>query len=384
MVFKQLFYLCVLSVSLLFVSCDNKQSFLVKGTITEAEGKVVYFEHIGLSSATVIDSVKLKKNGKFSFKQTRPEAPDFYRLKLGDMAINLAIDSTEEVSITAKPETFATEYSIEGSDNCTKIKELTLLQLATNEAYNKLQKEKQQLSPEEYGQRLNELVEAHKEKARNYIFSAPGTSVAYFALFQQINNMLIFDPYDKTDNKLYATVATSWDMLYGESQRAKHLHKLTLQALSVLRGQKSNPFENIEVKTSLSYFEIALPDLRGNTVKLSEVVEKGQVVLIDFTAYQARFSVAHNMNLAGIYEKYRAKGLEIFQVSLDSDLHFWQNVASNIPWISVRDPESIYSKIAATYQARNLPVSFILNRSGEIVKRIEAGENIETELLKVL
>lgn len=368
---------------LVCISCDNQKRFHLKGTVNDAADEMLYLEHIGLSSVEVVDSVKLDTSGKFSFEQNRPEDTDFYRLKLNNKAINIAVDSTEQIMVTAHSKDFATSYSVEGSQNCTLIKELTLLQLKTNRQYSDLKKERQSLTTEEYREKLLQLLANHKEQATPYIMQSPGTSVAYFALFQQIDGLLIYDPYDAKDNRIYSAVATNWDAQHEGSQRAKHLHALTLQALKELRSNRVNLFDNIQVKDVLSFFEIELPDVNGNTVKLSDVVKGEKVILIDFTAYQTRYSPAHNMDLGELYEKYQSKGFEIFQVSLDSDLNFWQNAAVNAPWICVRDAESIYSRTAAIYNVKDLPTSFILNRKGEIVKRIET-ENIEEELKKVL
>lgn len=371
------------SAFLFLFACDRQPVFHLKGVVSDATDKVLYLEHIGLSSAEVIDSVKLGKEGKFSFKQARPEAPDFYRLRLDGNAINIAADSTEQIVVKANAKDFATGYTVEGSESNSRIRELTLLQLKTDREYAQLKNRKKDLTPEEYEQQLIQLTDGHKQEATKYILDAPGSAVSYFALFQQIDGLLIFDPYDKKDNKIYSMVATSWDMLHGESQRARHLHALTLQALKVIRGNRVNPYENVQVKDALSYFEVELPDLQGKIVKLSDVVREGKVILLDFTVYQSRFSPARNLDLRALYGKYRDKGFEIFQVALDSDLHLWQNAAQNIPWICVRDPESVYSRIAAIYNVKNVPVAFLLNKKGEIVKRIES-EDIEAELKKVL
>ena len=44
-----------------------------------------------------LDSIKLKGDGSFSFKQLRPESPEFYRLRVEDKVINFSVDSTETV-----------------------------------------------------------------------------------------------------------------------------------------------------------------------------------------------------------------------------------------------------------------------------------------------
>jgi glutathione peroxidase-family protein len=90
------------------------------------------------------------------------------------------------------------------------------------------------------------------------------------------------------------------------------------------------------------------------------------------------------MKLNELYDKYKERGFEIYQISLDNDAHFWKNVASNIPWKTVRDPQSIYSSIAAIYNVRQLPALFLLNKKGEMVKRIESIDTIENDIKAVL
>ena len=66
-----------------------------------ADGKMLYLEASGLEGIVPLDSIKLKGDGSFSFKQLRPESPEFYRLRVEDKVINFSVDSTETVSIQA-------------------------------------------------------------------------------------------------------------------------------------------------------------------------------------------------------------------------------------------------------------------------------------------
>ena len=90
------------------------------------------------------------------------------------------------------------------------------------------------------------------------------------------------------------------------------------------------------------------------------------------------------MTLAELYAVYHSKGLEIYQVSLDDDLHFWKNAASNLPWTCVRDPQSVYSSVAALYYVRQLPALFLLDKKGNLVKRIEDLKTLEADIKSVL
>ena len=377
--------LTVLGLCMFFLSaCNYSSDFTVKGVVAGADGQLMYLENVGISNVVTLDSIKLAPGGKFKFTEKRPEYPDFYRLRLNNQLINFAVDSTETISFVADAGTFATSYSVEGSENSKAIKAITLAQLDANQAISRLRKEYEDkmISDTTYRMKVLAAADAYKEVARKYIYSAPMSTAAYFALFQQIDGLLFFDLYDRKDVKAYGAVATSYNHTYPESPRSKHLYNLTLQSMKVLRTQRPVDYSNVETK-EISFLDIELPDVRGEVVKLSTVAP-GKVVLINFTAYQTEWSPALNMALGELYTKYHDQGLEIYQVSLDSDFHFWRNGASNLPWVTVHDPQSVYSQVAGLYNVKQLPALFILDRKGNLVKRVEDVKKLETDVKAVL
>ena len=377
--------LTVLGLCMFFLSaCNNSSDFTVKGVVAGADGQLMYLENVGISNVVTLDSIKLAPGGKFKFTEKRPEYPDFYRLRLNNQLINFAVDSTETISFVADAGTFATSYSVEGSENSKAIKAITLAQLDANQAISRLRKEYEDkmISDTTYRMKVLAAADAYKEVARKYIYSAPMSTAAYFALFQQIDGLLFFDLYDRKDVKAYGAVATSYNHTYPESPRSKHLYTLTLQSMKVLRAQRPVDYSNVETK-EISFLDIELPDVRGEVVKLSTVAP-GKVVLINFTAYQTEWSPALNMALGELYTKYHDQGLEIYQVSLDSDFHFWRNGASNLPWVTVHDPQSVYSQVAGLYNVKQLPALFILDRKGNLVKRVEDVKKLEADVKAVL
>ena len=377
--------LTVLGLCMFFLSaCNYSSDFIVKGVVAGADGQLMYLENVGISNVVTLDSIKLAPGGKFKFTEKRPEYPDFYRLRLNNQLINFAVDSTETISFVADAGTFATSYSVEGSENSKAIKAITLAQLDANQAISRLRKEYEDkmISDTTYRMKVLAAADAYKEVARKYIYSAPMSTAAYFALFQQIDGLLFFDLYDRKDVKAYGAVATSYNHTYPESPRSKHLYNLTLQSMKVLRAQRPVDYSNVETK-EISFLDIELPDVRGEVVKLSTVAP-GKVVLINFTAYQTEWSPALNMALGELYTKYHDQGLEIYQVSLDSDFHFWRNGASNLPWVTVHDPQSVYSQVAGLYNVKQLPALFILDRKGNLVKRVEDVKKLEADVKAVL
>ncbi|MDR2691616.1 MAG: TlpA family protein disulfide reductase [Dysgonamonadaceae bacterium] len=361
---------------LCFASCAKNNQFTIEGHVKDGSGKTLYLENITTSSVVVSDSVKLGGNGFFRFKRARPQAPDFYRLRLQRQFVNLSVDSTETIKVQSDTLNFARNYTAEGSFECAKIKELTFLQLATSEAYNRLQKqyESRAISLDEYITKAKEITDAYKKEAINRIMANPASASAYFALFQQINGLLIFDPYDRQDSKMYGAVANSWNVNYPNALRTRHLVGLFTGSLAILRQE-----QNRAVPRELDgkqFFDISLPSIQDNEIRLSEV-GAGKVVLLDFTAYEMQNSPLHNMELLKIYRQYEPQGFVIYQVSLDGDKHFWKNAAVNLPWICVNDPQSVYSEIAKKYNVGNLPAGFIFNRDGDIVARIDNYGDLE-------
>lgn len=369
---------------LLFTACKKNSDFTVEGVVSGADGQMMYLENVGVSTVELMDSVKLTAAGKFSFTKPRPAFPDFYRLRLNNQLINFSVDSTETISFVADAGTFATSYSVEGSENCKAIKNITLAQLDANQAIHRLRKESESglLADSVYSRQVLEAAEAYKDVARKYIYSAPMSAAAYFALFQQIDGLLFFDLYDKNDSKAYGAVATSFDHYYPESPRAKHLYNLALQSIKVIRSQRPMDLDKVE-KKEVSFLDIELPDVHGENTKLSSVAT-GKVVLINFTAYMSEWSPALNMEFGDLYTRYHDKGLEIYQISLDNDVHFWKNAASNLPWTCVRDPQSVYSQTAALYNVKQLPAIFILDRKGNLVKRVDDVKKLEADIKSVL
>jgi peroxiredoxin len=367
-----------------FAACTNNNLFTVEGNVTDGGGKTLYLENITASSVILLDSVVLDKSGSFKFKQQKPAVPDFYRLRLKQQFVNLAIDSTETIKIQADTLNFARNYTVEGSTECDKIKVLSLLQLTVNEAYNKYQKQydSQKITPDEYIEKIKAIINEYKDTAKEYIFSNPGSVSAYFALFQQINNLLIYDLYDKTDSKAYGAVANSWNLLYPEAPRTKHLVTLFKQSLAIIRGEQSVDLAAHEVD-SKTFFDISLPGVDDKEIRLSEA-GKGQIVLVDFVVYETKEAPLHNAQLSEVYDKYHSQGFQIYQVSLDRDRHFWKNASINLPWICVIDPASIYSGVAKTYNVSNIPATYIMGRQGDLLKRVENYDELEKDIAKYI
>ena len=343
--------------ALTITACSSGPKFQVNGDVSGADGKMLYLEASGLEGIVPLDSVKLKGEGTFSFKQARPESPEFYRLRIDDKVINFSVDSIETVQIKAPYVDFSTDYTVEGSENSNKIKELTLKQIRLQKNVDDLLAALRgnKIGHDVFEDSLATLLGKYKEDVKvNYIFAAPNTAAAYFALFQKLNNYLIFDPLNnKDDVKCFAAVATSLNNTFPNAVRSKNLYNIVIKGMKNTRQPQAKALEIPQDKiVETGIIDIALRDVKGNVRKLTDL--KGKVVLLDFSVFQSPAGAPHNLMLRELYNTYASQGLEIYQVSLDADEHYWKSSAANLPWVCVRDGNGVYSTNVAVYNVRQV------------------------------
>lgn len=384
---KKLNILLLGTILLGICSCHQEPHFNIKGNIHNAAGQTLYLEQSGIEDIILLDSARLNSSGTYSFKGKRPESPEFYRLRVGNRIINFSADSTETIEIHADLDNFSTQYSVKGSENSEKIKELTLLQMELQKQVDNLVRHSRskRMPNDLFEDSLITLINHYKDTVkRNYIFSAPNKPYAYYALFQKVNDYLLFDPLNnREDIKCFGAVATSMNNAYPHADRSKNLYNIVIKGMKNTRIPKQQEIELPENKISeTGIIDISLPDLKGNIRKLSDL--KGKVVLLDFIIYQSAIASPHNIALNELYQKYAPQGLEIYQISLDADEHFWKTTADKLPWVCVRDENGIYSNVPIAYNVQKLPTYFLINRNSELNNRDENIKDLEKELKKLL
>lgn len=383
--------LSALAVSLMMlgaVSCSNKK-FEVSGNITDAKDSLLYFENMSLNGAVVVDSTKLDADGNFSFAVDAPSAPEFYRLRIAGQIINVAADSTEHVTIKAAYPTMASQYEVSGSDECSKIKELAIGQMALQASINNIVRNTN-LNDDVMRDSIRVILAQYKEGVKNnYIFKEPMKAYAYFALFQTIalgyENVLVFNPRSNEDDvKVFAAVATSWDTYYPKAERGLNLHNIAIEGLKNIRIMKAEQQQTVDPR-KVEYtgvIDIALPDNKGNIRKLSSL--KGKVVMLDFHLFETKESTARIMQLRELYNKYHAQGFEIYQVSIDPDEHFWKTSVAALPWICVHSDDGLNAAELGMYNVRDIPTYFLIDKNNVLQKRDVQIKDIDAEIKALL
>ena len=381
----------IMVAALAFTSCNNKK-FHINGNITEAKDSMLYLENIGLNGPEKIDSVKLGKDGSFAFEENAMDSvsPEFYRLRIANQTINLSIDSTETILVKAAYPTMAYKYEVEGSENCSTIKELSLKQMNLQATINSITKNPN-MGVDSMNVAIAQVINSYKQDIKTqYIFKAPMKASSYYALFQTIQiggtNSLLFNPRNnKDDIKVFAAVATSWDTYYPNAERGKNLHNIAIQGMKDIRIMENQMAERQIDASKVSVngcINLSLTDNKGVVRNLTDL--KGKVVLLDFHLFANRESTKRIMMLRDLYNKYHAAGLEIYQVSVDPDEHFWKTSTAGIPWICVRDEDGIQGQSLASYNVQSIPTFFLIDRNNTLQARDAQIKDIDAAIKSLL
>ena len=141
---------------------------------------------------------------------------------------------------------------------------------------------------------------------------------------------------------------------------------------------------NAQVKVDQIAPEISLPGVKDNTISLSSL--KGKVVLIDFWASWCGPCRAAIPNVIKLYNKYNAKGFEVFGVSIDSKKADWLKAIANdkIKYTQVMDKDGWNSTVAEKYGVYSIPSTFLLDKTGKVIAIDLDGEELENKVKSLL
>lgn len=362
---KTIQYCLVVAILGTLAGCNSANKWKVEGKISNADNRDIIVEMSENGYWFPLDTLTTDKSGNFSYSHTAIGYPEILRLRMGDKNIYFPIDSIETINITSSLDNFGTDYNVSGSQSANTMMEVD-------------KKIKELVSAKGSETALNDSI--LKRELGSIILSNPSGIVSYYIINKTINGKPVFNPADKRDVRIIGAVANAFNEFRPNDPRTKYLKTIFL-ANRPLYQNSSAPTDTIQVK-ELNFFEIDLSDNTGKQNKLSDIVSKNKVVVLNFTAYTAQQSPAFNIGLAEMYEKYHNQNVEIFQVAIDPDEYQWKQTAKNLPWITVYNP-STSSDILRKYNVNGIPTTYII-ANGELVKRVDDVTKISSEVAKYL
>ncbi len=370
-------FLASVALAVLSFACKKHDGFVIKGKITNAEGKYVYLEELKVASSIPVDSVKLSKDGTFKF-EGKIGYPNFYLLSLSkNNFITLLVDTVEKISVYGDAANFSRDYIVEGSTGSVLVQQLNNMLARTKHRIDSIRnhinaygnRDDFNINKVKWNQEIADLKQSQIRYSTDFIQKHPFSMACVLALYQKFDD----SNYVIQDLQSLKVAASALNSFFPKSEHVKALYANTMHLMSQEKNSKIQQF--IE-QNGINSPDIKLPNSNGREISMLSINSK--VTLIQFWSALDRASRIQNQVLVELYKKYKSRGLEIYQVSIDTDRNAWLNAISQdgLSWTNVGDMKG--SVLATnTYNIQFIPSNYILDKEKQIVAKNRQGPELD-------
>lgn len=357
--------------SVILISCGsdaaNKGGFKIKGKITNFTEQSITINELTPKGLILLDTAAVAKDGSFELNGKVGEKT-FAIINFPKGAVLVVLDSLTEMTLSIdanKPD----QFGVKGSDDSEQLRKL----LEVNSKYmiglRGLEAKYAQYTNEAPGQAMqlqirmeyDSIMQARTKEIQAFVLNGTPNISAYFA-----TNFLTaeadFPFFDKVDKEFYP--------LFPNSKYAREHH----QRVEVLR------------RTAIGETapDIVLNDPFGKSIALSSL--RGKYVLVDFWASWCKPCRMENPNVVRMYNQFKAKGFEIFSVSLDDNKDSWIKAINDdkLLWNHVSDLKKWNASVVGSYNIESIPYTVLLDKEGKIVAKNLRGEELEKKLAELM
>ncbi|HAH25896.1 MAG TPA: hypothetical protein DCL77_19415 [Prolixibacteraceae bacterium] len=380
---KRIFQVVVFFAAFIF-ACTKPNGFVISGKITNAEGKYLYMDELKVASSVPIDSVKIKKDGSFEFTG-KINYPNFFLLRLSEKNfVTLLVDTAEKVKVFGDAANFSRDYVVEGSPGSLLVQELNNHLTKTKHKLDSIRsrmivfrsRENNKLETIRWEQELSDIKKNQIEYSTAFVQKHPFSMSSVLALYQKFDD----SNYVIQDLQSLKVAASALNTVFPKSEHVKALYANTRRLMDEERNTKMKEFIS---KNGTNTPDIVLPNAAGKDIALSSL--KGKIVLIQFWSAKDRTSRIQNQALNELYRKYKSKGVEIYQVSMDTDRAAWLTAIEQdgLSWINVGDMKGSTTAMH-TYNVQQIPFNYILDREGQIVERNLQGPDLDQAIARLV
>ena len=350
--------------AMIAAACAHDKGWEIGGEITGAENTKIALEAFNNGAWYPVDSISVDDHGKFVYRSDAPAPyPEVMRLTMDGRSIYFPVDSVDRLTLTTSAADFDTRCDISGTGAAESMRQLDSLINASVAAGDM-----NVLAPG------GELKRTLLQTALN----APTAITGYYLVNKSVGGKPLFDLSSRDDLRFYGAVAQRFQQERPDDPRTAYLSAAYIGAQRKLRPGTVTEISVPETKL----FEIVRTDKTGKQVSLSDIASKGGVTILSFTTYGLESSPAYNVILNSILEKYRDRGLNIYQIAFDSNEVAWRRTATNLPWITVWNATTDGTGALTDYNVGALPMTFVIDRDGTLAARVADPEKIEAEVAK--
>lgn len=357
-------------IALLFVaSCSSDKTAKVSFNISDAaDSTEIIVTKLAINRINVVDTIYVKGN-KASFEAVcHPGSPDFYYFVHNNQKFaSIVLQEGDKLDVTATLKSGVS--AVAGSQEAEKYAEIDRANDEVMGRVNALSEElvaaqqaNNNAKVKEVTKELSKLYIKHKQEATKYIYNNSKSITVIPVMYQRLSSELpLFGEIN--DVFIFKTVYDSLSTVYPSSPY------ITSLADDIKRREQYLTLESkIQSVGEMNYPDISLYDQNAKVRNLSEL--DGKVIILSFWSTTEPTHKIFNAELKEIYDRYKKRGLEVYQVCADPDKTAWARQVKDqgLEWVSVCDPGNI-SGTLNLYNVRNIPAMYIIDKNGNIVEK---------------
>jgi thiol-disulfide isomerase/thioredoxin len=369
---------------LIATGCQSRNTFTVHGVIKEPKSKTVLLNRVNVNTLALIDSSKIKNNGRFKFR-IKAAYPDFYQLGFSNTDfITILAEPGERINLVFNGSSLSQDYTVTGSEGSEKVRMLDMRLARAKMKLDSLRNiyeaaskepgfnEKGPLLESEFDKVLKEI----RKKNIEFIITNTKSMASIKALYQRLdeNTYVLYDPRDLQYMKI---ISDSLGRYYPNSKNVQALSEDVKRELNQLYSRK---FQDLASSSPVLELDPDLKDTNGNRIALSSL--RGKVVLLTFWSVESKECITENLQLKDIYKAYNKKGFQIYQINVDENEEKWKAEVrfDELPWINTREDDPQNPKNAILYNVKALPANYLYDRDGNIVASNLHGKSLQIRL----
>ena len=285
----------------------------INGLVSGGESERLSLERLDVNRTSLIDSIKIGKDGSFDIK-FRLEEPELCILKSKEgEIINLLISPGDRISVESSYDQFGTTYTVTGSEESEGIhrlvghldqtrKELDSLEVLAD-SIGDPENPQMELVRNAYAQ----VIIKQKRFTIKYIVEHMGALSSVYALYQKYNGeSLILN--QEGDLQYFKAVADSLESTFPNSSLTRSLRTdIEQREASFIQTAHRDSILEMAGDEVSGMLDLSIADREGDLIRLSSL--QGKVILVVFWASVSNESIQALLQLKQIYNKYHQKGL---------------------------------------------------------------------------
>jgi len=362
--------ICLLSFALLVFSCDDGDSYILKGKITGLQNPELYI----VSGIELRVDTILSRSGGFTFRgDSKTVEPLLIYMENGSAWITLWVKNGEKFTLTGDanyPELIMVKggeinksLSDFKNDNLLFIKEKYEIQDKLSISVDHSHELGQGINRTHLSSQLKNVDQILKSQAQDFVKANP-SSIAALVIIQDyildIENASGIQPLlDILDEEL--RISPLYEKLYARSLKDK------------------------QTKSGQPALDFRIENTKNDTVSLETF--KAKYLVLTFAASRCEFCKPDYPELLAIKNNFPDKELAILTVSLDENKEDWKRLAKEyeIDWMQAIDNSGWASEIASLYNVQSVPCNYLIDKEGIIIGSklsVDSIQSILSEKLK--